>query len=271
MAAPETATGTVSVVHEGTVSLPADAVYALIADVARWPVLFGPTVHVEHLERGGGAERFRIWATAKGEVKNWTSFRKLDPVRRTIEFRQEVSQPPVARMGGYWRMEDLDGQRTRVVFGHEYRAIDDDPASLAWISEVVDHNSKAELASLEESARRGLDLAALTVSFEDSVVVPGEPAAVCESVYRHQDWRGMDLALLPPRHIAYKRASLPSGISAYVGRWTFDEAAEGVKVTLRHTAVVESPELAESAVAPLRTQAARDLQQAADRPKAAGA
>ncbi|WP_406632033.1 aromatase/cyclase [Amycolatopsis sp. WGS_07] len=253
MAAPE------RVVHEQTVSLPADAVYALIADVTRWPVLFGPTVHVEHLEQGEGTERFRIWATAKGEVKNWTSFRRLDPVRRTIDFRQEVSQPPVARMGGSWRMEDLDGQRTRVVFGHEYRAIDDDPASLAWISEVVDHNSKAELASLEDSARRGLGLDARTVSFADTRTVPGEAATVCESVYRQQDWRGTDLAVLP-RLIAGKRSSPPPGISACLERWTFDETAEGVKMTLRHTVVVEKPELAESAVAPLRAQAADRLQ-----------
>ena len=39
-----------------------EVVYQLVADVTRWPVVFGPTVRVEHIERSPGHERFRIWA-----------------------------------------------------------------------------------------------------------------------------------------------------------------------------------------------------------------
>src|SRR4051794_34497189 len=86
--------------HEITIEAPAEVVYKLIADVGNWPRLFPPTVYVDHVEKLGDDERIRIWATANGEVKTWTSRRSLDPVGLRVDFRQEVSSPPVAAMGG---------------------------------------------------------------------------------------------------------------------------------------------------------------------------
>jgi aromatase len=79
--------------HEITVEAPAATVYRLIAEVENWPRIFPPTLHVDHLERGAGQERIRIWATAGGEAKSWTSRRTLDPAELRITFRQEVSAP----------------------------------------------------------------------------------------------------------------------------------------------------------------------------------
>src|SRR5690348_12635993 len=124
--------------HEITVSAPALAVYGLISDVAQWPRIFPPTIHVETLHRGPGTERIRIWATANDEVKSWTSVRTLDPEALRIQFRQEVSSPPVAAMGGTWIIEELPAGRCRVRLLHDYQAVDADPAALAWIDSAVD-------------------------------------------------------------------------------------------------------------------------------------
>ncbi|MGC5412953.1 SRPBCC family protein, partial [Streptomyces sp. DT225] len=65
--------------HEITVRAAASEVYRLLAEVENWPRLFPPSVHVEQLEADGDQERIRIWATANGEAKSWTSIRVLDP------------------------------------------------------------------------------------------------------------------------------------------------------------------------------------------------
>lgn len=91
--------------HEITVQAPAAEVYRLIAEVTNWPLIFPPSVYVDHVERGEREERIRIWATANGTAKNWTSRRTLDPQALRITFRQEVSAPPVAAMGGTWIIE----------------------------------------------------------------------------------------------------------------------------------------------------------------------
>ena len=87
-----------------------------------------PTVHADYAERGETEERIRLWATANGEVKNWTSRRRLDPAALRVEFRQEVSSPPVAAMGGTWIVEPLAG---------DDQPSDGDPASVLERLEVA--------------------------------------------------------------------------------------------------------------------------------------
>ena len=140
--------------HEITVSAPAATVYGLIADVESWPRIFPPTVHVDYVERGDGEERIRIWATPNGEAKNWTSRRRLDPDALRIEFRQDVSTPPVGAMGGTWLVEPLSAEACRVRLRHDYRAVDDDPEKLAWIDGAVDRNSRSELGARTSTVRR---------------------------------------------------------------------------------------------------------------------
>ncbi len=77
--------------HTHVVAAPAEVLYGLVADVTAWPALFGPSVHVQHLERSEREERFRLWATVNGEVTDWTSRRTLDPDALRVTFAQEVS------------------------------------------------------------------------------------------------------------------------------------------------------------------------------------
>ncbi|MEU6826117.1 aromatase/cyclase [Streptomyces atriruber] len=266
--------------HEITVAAPAGTVYRLIAEVENWPRIFPPTIHVDQVEHTAREERIRIWATANGEPKNWTSRRTLDPEALRIGFRQEVTTPPVAAMGGTWIVEPLDTDRSRVRLLHDYRAIDDDPAGLRWIEEAVDRNSRAELAALKGNVELAVATAELTFSFEDSVRVQGdakdafdfvneadrwperlphvatvrfeEPAPGLQSL--EMDTRAKDgsthttksyRVCFPHHKIAYKQVTLPALMTLHTGHWTFTEGADGhTTATSQHTVVLNTANIA---------------------------
>ncbi|MDA2809090.1 aromatase/cyclase [Nocardiopsis sp. RSe5-2] len=264
--------------HRTTVEAPADRVYDLIAQVENWPRLFPPTVHVDHVERGDtGAdtaeERIRIWATAGGEVKNWTSRRELDRTRRRIRFRQEVSSHPVASMGGTWIIEPVTEGRCRVRLLHDYRAVDDDPGHLAWIDQAVDRNSTAELEALRTSAERAAGSPETVLSFEDTVEIAGSAKDVYDFLNEAQHWKerlphvaevrlteetpGLQVLRMdtrtkdgsthttesvrvcfPHRFIVYKQLVLPALMHLHTGYWELTEHDRGTTATAQHTVVI---------------------------------
>ncbi|MEU6120008.1 aromatase/cyclase [Streptomyces sp. NPDC047117] len=261
--------------HEITVQAPAAEVYRLLAEVENWPRIFPPTLYVDHVEQGGNEERIRIWATANGTAKNWTSRRTLDPEALRITFRQEVSAPPVAAMGGAWIIEPLGEGESRIRLLHDYRAIDDDPASLQWIDEAVDRNSRSELAALKENVELAHASAELTFSFEDTVHIAGSAKDAYDFINEAQLWEErlphvasvrleedvpglqsleMDTrakdgsthttksyrVCFPQQKIAYKQVTLPALMTLHTGRWTFEETDEGVAATSQHTVVLNT-------------------------------
>ncbi|UIX30134.1 aromatase/cyclase [Streptomyces sp. GQFP] len=262
--------------HEITVEAPASDVYRLLAEVENWPRIFPPSVYVDYVERNGNEERIRIWATANGEAKNWSSRRTLDPEARRIEFRQEVSTPPVADMGGTWIMEPVGETTTRLRLLHDYRAIDDDPGKLAWIDEAVDHNSRSELASLKANMELATGAAELTLSFEDTVRIDGAAKDVYDflneaelwverlphvaAVQFSEDTPGLQVLRMdtltkdgsthttesvrvcfPNRRIAYKQTTLPPLMTLHTGYWLLAEDTDGVTTaTSQHTVVINS-------------------------------
>ncbi|MFV0129288.1 aromatase/cyclase [Streptomyces sp. HMX112] len=265
--------------HEITISAPADAVYRLIAEVRNWPRIFPPTIHVDQVAVGTGEERIRIWATANGEAKNWTSRRTLDPAELTITFRQEVPAHPVAAMGGTWIIEPLGDDLSRVRLLHDYRAVDDDPAHLAWIDEAVDRNSRSELAALKTNVELAHATEDLTFSFEDSVRVDGSAKDVFDFVNEADRWperlphvatvrltedtpglqelemdtRAKDgsthttksyRVTFPHHRIAYKQTTLPALMTLHTGYWTFAEDDEGVTASSQHTVTINTANIA---------------------------
>ncbi|WP_432158446.1 MULTISPECIES: aromatase/cyclase [unclassified Streptomyces] len=268
-------TGTHRTTHHIDVDAPADTVYRIIADVTAWPVRFAPTIHVERLEGTDpalpGSERIRIWATAGGEAKCWTSRRELEPGPRRIRFRQEVSSPPVASMSGEWTVTAGETPGTaRLTLLHTYSAVDDDPAGLEWIDRATDRNSKAELANIKALAESAEDDADLVFDFADSTLVRGD----AETVYRflHEaaawpdrlphvsrmrlredtenvQWMVMDtvtkdgsahttesvrLCFPDRRRIVYKQHVTPPLMHAHIGEWTVTSGADGVTATSWH-------------------------------------
>ena len=256
-------------VHEITVSASADRVYALIADVQKWPQLFGPTIHAEQVERDGQSEQIRIWATANETAKTWTSRRRLDPGARTIEFRQERSQHPVGGMGGTWTIEPLAGAECNVRLTHDYFAATADPADLDWIAQAVDRNSTVELQALKSAAEA--DDARTLLTFADTVEVNGAAADVYDFINEADQWEkrlphvlkvslredepGLQILemdtragdgsvhttksvrVCAPHHdIRYKQVVLPGLLTLHTGRWLIEERAPSlVSVTSEHT------------------------------------
>lgn len=259
--------------HEITVRTPADTVYRYLADVANWPTLFPPTVHVEYLEQDGKQERIQIWATANGDAKTWTSRRILDPDQARIEFRQEKSTPPVASMGGTWLVEPVSEVESRVRLLHDYRAVDDDPAGLDWIEQAVDRNSRSELGALKSSAELATESAELVMTFEDTVRIAGSAKDAFDFINEAQLWTErlphvVDVSLredtpgvqvlamdtktkdgsvhttesvrvaFPHHKIVYKQTTVPPLMDLHTGEWSLAEDDDGVSVTSRHTVVI---------------------------------
>lgn len=267
-----------TVEHEITVLAEATAVYRFLSEVETWPQVFPPTVHAETIEREGDEERIRIWATANGEPKSWTSRRTIRPAELRIDFRQEISAPPVASMGGSWIIEPLSGTSSRIRLLHDYRAIDDDPDGQAWLDAAVDQNSRTELAALKTSLELVTAADAL-VSFEDSVQIDGS----AKDVYDFLNEAGLWTERLPhvaavrleepspglqtlemdtrtkdgsthttksvrvcfPHHrIVYKQSVLPALMTLHTGYWLLEENADGVKATSQHTVAVNTANIA---------------------------
>lgn len=264
--------------HEITVSAPADRVYAFIADVQKWPQLFGPTVHAEQVEQDGQSEQIRIWATANETVKTWTSRRQLDPAARTIAFRQERSQHPVGGMGGLWAIEPLAEDECRVRLAHDYFAATGEAADLDWIAKAVDRNSTQELQALKSAAEA--DDSRTMLTFADTVDVDGSAADVYDFINEAHLWEkrlphvlrvslqedqpGLQILemdtragdgsvhttksvrLCQPHHrILYKQVVLPGLLTLHTGRWLIEEHGPSrVSVTSEHTIRIEESRIA---------------------------
>lgn len=259
--------------HSLTVDAPADALYALVADVTRWPAVFEPTVAVRHVERTERTERFEIWATIEGRVAHWRSRRTLDPVRRLVSFRQEHSAPPFSDMSGAWLFRELPGGRTEVVLRHRFTLADDDAGTLADCERALETNSARELAALARVAGTGHPIDDVVFSFTDTVTLDGpveqayafiERADLWERRLPHVSRVALDEAVPGIQHlemdtttadgsahttrsvrvcrapgwIAYKQQLTPALLAGHSGEWTFRAGAGGTVATARHTVVL---------------------------------
>lgn len=276
--------------HTQLIAASAKVVYQLVADVSRWPAVFGPTVYVNHLWRDGGAERFRIWATVNGEVAAWTSQRKLDYHNLRISFEQERSQAPVASMGGSWTFREFGPEHCEVELRHHFTAVDDDPGDVQWISTALDANGAAELAALRRIAESGYPVDDVLFAFEDVVHAGGCPAAeIYEFIRRGDLWaerlphvRSAQMTedpagiqhltmetmtadgsahttsstrLLLDNQIIYKQHVLPDLLSGHSGQWTIDDTDSGAVITARHVVALR-PEAVTDVMGPDGTLAA---------------
>ncbi|MFD5869557.1 MULTISPECIES: aromatase/cyclase [Actinomycetes] len=265
--------------HEITISAPAGAVYRLLAEVTNWPRIFPPTIHVDRVEAEGSEERIRIWATANGDAKNWTSRRTLDPEGLRITFRQEVPAAPVAAMGGTWILEPLGESETRVRLLHDYSAIGDDAHDLLWIERAVDKNSTSELAALKDNVEAAHAAEDLTFSFTDTVEINGSAKDAFDFINEADRWaerlphvavvrltedvpglqtlemdtRAKDgsvhttksyRVVFPDHKIAYKQVTLPALMTLHTGEWTFVEKDGVTAASSQHTVTLNTANIA---------------------------
>lgn len=261
--------------HGRSVDARPEVVYQLVADVTRWPVVFGPTVRVEHIERSPGRERFRIWAVVGEAVASWSSARTLDPAAGRVTFRQEHSTPPIASMSGAWELRARPDGGTDVTLLHEFSVVDDDPAAVSAVEAALDRNSDAELGALARVAEAGPAVDDLVLGFEDVVELPvrrDEAYAFVDAADRWperlphvrrvalterapgvQDMemetvtagghahttRSIRLCDAAAGHIAYKQLQPPGLLLGHSGSWTFAPAGAGTLVTARHLVAID--------------------------------
>ncbi|MFC9700742.1 aromatase/cyclase [Streptomyces sp. NPDC056943] len=264
--------------HETVVAAPPEEVFALVADVTRWPQVFGPTVYAEVTQDDGTEQALHIWAFANGEVRSWASQRTLDRTARTIVFRQVVSSAPVAAMGGEWRVEADPAGGCRVVLLHDYSVVDDDPEAAEWVARAVETNSVKELAALRstaEQAAAGGEGEELTFTFSDSERIQGSARDVYAFLDRADQWpdrlphvaatrfteeeggiqvldmdtRSPDGSLHNTRSVrvsfpergllVYKQLKVPPVMAGHTGRWTIVQHGDEVTATSWHTVTLD--------------------------------
>lgn len=266
--------------HSRIVAAPAGVLYGLVADVTLWPALFGPSVHVRHLERSERAERFELWATVNGSVTSWVSRRTLDPDRLRVTFAQEVSRPPFASMGGEWLFRELPGGRTEVVLRHSFSPTSPRQEAVTRAVAALDRNSFEELAALARIAELGHPVEDLAFSFSDSVELPGAAEAAYAFVARADLWADrlphvarvrltepsegvQDLEMdtvtadgsrhttrsvrvcRAPEWIAYKQRVTPRLLLGHSGLWTFTGGSDNAVLSSRHTVLLNPGAVAE--------------------------
>lgn len=284
--------------HSIAVSAAPSAAFGVIADVLNWPLVFTPTIHIDRDDLGGGAERIHVWALANNEVKEWKSIRHLNRDRLTVQFQQEKSSPPIAAMSGEWIVEAQPDGGSRVGLLHDFRAIDDDPAAVRWITDAVDRNSQTELATLKAAAEQANERDSLLVQWDDSVASTGAAVDAYEFVWNAREWPSrlphvarmsleepepniqvmeMDTKTkdgsahttrsirvgFPMWKIVYKQTTLPILLSVHTGHWLFEDASEGSMLTSRHTAMIKPEAIAEVLGADASVQDAREYIQSA--------
>jgi ribosome-associated toxin RatA of RatAB toxin-antitoxin module len=272
--------------HSVMVSAAPDVLFDLIGDVTRWPALFGPTVHVEHLHRAPGEERFQLWALAGDEVKSWVSRRTIDDVRRHITFEQERTQAPIASMSGSWTFHPVDGG-TEVVLTHDFTAVD--AAHEDRLTAIVDSNSDRELAALRRVAEIGHPVADVVVTFEDEIPLDGSVEDAYVFIDRSDLWpqrlphvarvrlldpqpgvQDMEMETttadggthttrsirlcFPSDRIVYKQLVTPELLLGHSGSWHLRTGEDGDVATARHTVVI-NPDAVQKVLGPGRTLA----------------
>jgi aromatase len=276
--------------HALTVGAEPRAVYDVIADVDLWPAVFEPTIYVRRLTASERWERFQLWALLNDEVTSWTSRRNLHPERLSITFEQEVSQPPIAYMGGEWRLRALPGDRTEIVLRHRYSAVGDDPSSLAWIEAALEDTSTRELAAVGRVVEAGHRPEELVFWFKDTIESPVSASCAFDFMRQADRWADvlphvrrvrldepspgvqqieMDTVISDGSShstrsfrihderewIAYKQMVLPPLLRGHSGLWTFKALPSGGSwATARH-AVALDPDAVTEVLGPGKTLA----------------
>lgn len=260
--------------HVRVVNAPPEVLYELVADVTRWPVIFGPSLHVRHLHRGPTDERFQLWALVGGQVKNWTSRRTLDASGLRITFEQERSHAPIVSMGGSWCFHAVRGGRTQVVLGHHFSA--NGQRVIDWIADAVDRNSEDELAALGRIAELASPVYEVIDTFEDTIRLSGSATDAYTFINRSDEWpdrlshvrrvalreeqpgvQHMEMDTVtadgsahttksvricfPHEQIVYKQLVAPAMLLGHSGAWHFADVPgepDSAVATARHTVAI---------------------------------
>lgn len=253
------------------VRAPARALYRLVADATRWPVVFESTVHVDLLDHAWREEQFQHWALFDGDVTSWTTRRGLAPDELRITFRQQHTRPPIASLGGRWEFRPWPAGTAEVVLTRDVAAERD--ADLPHLLAVLEADGERDLDALALAAESGSGAGELVFDFAERMTCAEPPRKVYEFVHRADLWperlAHVNRALLrtrphgvqdlvtetatedgrvysarsirlcfPCERIVYKQLVLPPLMAGHSGEWIFEDGPDGTVVTARHTVAV---------------------------------
>ncbi|WP_329623798.1 aromatase/cyclase [Streptomyces sp. NBC_01255] len=265
--------------HETAVAAPPEEVFALAADVTRWPHVYGPIVYAEVTRDDGAEQALRSWTSVDGVVRSAASRRTLDRTARRIVFREVAPSAPLAAMGGEWRVEAGPSGGCRVVLLHDYAVVDDDAEATARVAEAVETSGVQKLDALRTTAERAAAAGAgdePTFTFGDSERIRGSARDVYAFLDRADRWpallphvaatrfteeeggiqlldmdtRGPDGSLHRTRSVrvsfpergllVHKQLTMPPLMAGHTGRWTFVQHGDEVVATSWHTVTLDA-------------------------------
>jgi aromatase len=237
--------------HTLRVAAPPRRVYQHIADVSRWPQIFEPTVHVEHLGTSGAIERVRQWELIGNEVRARESHRELNPRRLQVRFRLDATARPAASMGGLWMVVPKP-TGSLIVLDHHFRVVDDDPAGIERLEDVVSRTGAARIAALGAVAELGPDFDTCRLSISDTVDIAGaDPRDVYNFLARSQNYAASGSRVcFPGTQIVYKDAAPPPAVRVHTGEFAVTALPGLVRATAAHTVLLRD----QSTMDPLRRE-----------------
>lgn len=172
--------------HTHTMAASADEIYRLIADVTIWPVIFEPTVHVQHQYRTEHNERFQMWGLAGNNMRTWVTHRDFSPDVYQVTFRQERTLPPVTAMSGMWSLHPIDSGQTDLTLEHRFSVADND--DMDTVSSLIDRDSIKALAVLARFTQLGHPINELIDTFCDTLVVNCSVDQTYDVICRAEVW-----------------------------------------------------------------------------------
>lgn len=249
------------------VAAPAESVFEVLLEVARWPQLFTAVVHAECLRRAGSHETIAVWELAgKDAVRQWQADRTVDRDRLRIAFTEQPAALAGARVHGEWSVCPRPDGMTRIML---CLAADEEVQRLAG----------AWLEDLKRAAERAGELDDLSLDFEDPIFAAGDVMDAWQVLYEADRWPelldhvkrlemteetpniqffDMDTlakdgstvttrsvrVCLPTRLIVYKQINPPPLLEVHTGHWRFTPTPEGMILGARHTCTIRPDRLA---------------------------
>jgi aromatase len=261
--------------QETLVTAEAEDIYVLAADATRWPHMFRRVVHVDVLHDDGAEQLLRVWHIARGDVRDCTVRRRLDPGARSISYEQVVTRPPVAAMSAHWSVQSAGPRTSRLVLTHRYDVVGDDADGASWIDLALARCAAADLASIKRHAEAIAATAGTYLSFCDAEVIHGSASSVFDFVSNVDAWteklphvgrlkltertagvQHIEASVFAPDgsvhattavrlcfpergSIFYKQLRTSAPIAAHTGRWEFAESDGTVIARSWHTVTLD--------------------------------
>jgi aromatase len=178
--------------RDADVAASAQAVMALLAEVADWPLLLARIVHVEPLATVGLARLAHIWGLSPDGIDEHVCRITPGAAVGDLTVARVVARPPASSLTARWHAEGTGTGRSRLTLSHEYEAIADDVDAAALLHAQLGADAESDVASMGRAAEILATHPACRFAFaEDVALDTGSSAdAAFEFLRRPERWPG---------------------------------------------------------------------------------